>query len=71
MQTNSRQRRVSLALPAREYAALETLARHEERTAMQQATYILRRALAASTPQDDNASTALAGAQDDPGPRAA
>ncbi len=71
MQTNSRQRRVSLVLPAREYAALETLARHEERTAMQQATYIIRRALAASTPQDDSASAVLAGTSDDPGPRAA
>ncbi len=69
--TASRSRRVPLVIPARDYELLETLADQEERTPGQQAAYLVRRALAASTPQDGNASAALAGTSDDPGPRAA
>ncbi len=56
-----RARRVPLQLRPREYEALAAIAQREERTPTQQAAWIVRRALAASIPQDDNASAVLAG----------
>ncbi len=62
MMTHTRARRVPMLLQPADYEALEAIAQREERTPTQQAAWIVRRALAASVPQDDNTSGELVGA---------
>ncbi len=47
---NTNVRRIPLVLPVPDYEALEALAEREDRSPMQQAAHIVRRALASTSP---------------------
>ncbi len=59
-------RRVSVVLPDADFEALQQLAEREERTPREQATYFVRKSLAAQT-----AGSLPVGTRDDRGPEAA